>query len=294
MTSLLPSGAIVIDGNLVSANDAVVSVFDRGFLYGDSVFETLRTYGGRLFRRDEHVERLFRSCDRILITPPANAEQINDEMSRAMNALGLPECVVRVMITRGTGPLGLDVRRAREPMRVVMALPLLPPAAEVYANGIAAGLSHGARATDGTAAAGAKYSNYLSSVLALHHAHEQGQSEAIAVGMHGEILEGTTSNLFVIKDNVLRTPPLNSGILEGITRRVVLELARTLNISAHVGVLFPSDVYRADEAFITGTVRELVAVTRVDDVVIGSGRPGPMTQRLLEAFRAHAVQTSGV
>lgn len=294
MKSLEPSGAIVIDGELVTANDAVVSVFDRGFLYGDSVFETLRTYGGRLFRRDEHVERLFRSCERILIKPPITTTHIVDEMNQAMAALALPECVVRVVITRGTGPLGLDVRRARDPMRVVMALPLSPPGPEVYATGISAGLSHSARATDGTAAAGAKYSNYLSSVLALHHAHGQGQSEAIAVGMHGEILEGTTSNLFVYTDNVLRTPPLKAGILEGITRRVVLELARGLSIRTDIGLLFPSDVYRADEAFITGTVRELVAVTRVDDVTIGAGKPGPTTQRLLEAFREHAAATSGV
>ncbi len=289
-----PSGAIVIDGELVAAHDAVVSVFDRGFLYGDSVFETLRTYGGRLFHRDAHIERLFRSCERILIQPAVDAATIVTEMAQAQAALGLPEAVVRVVITRGTGPLGLDVRRAREPLRVVMALPLSPPSPEVYANGISAGLSHGARATDGTAAAGAKYSNYLSSVLALQKAHEQGQGEAIAVGMHGEILEGTTSNLFVIKDGVLHTPPLQSGILEGITRRVVLELARTLSIRTRVGLLFPSDVYRADEAFITGTVRELVAVTRVDDVAIGSGKPGAITQRLLTTFRQHAQATAGV
>lgn len=288
------SGAIVIDGELVDANDAVVSVFDRGFLYGDSVFETLRTYGGRLFHRDAHVERLFRSCERILIRCPVDAAQMCAEMERAMIAFAAPECVVRVVVTRGTGPLGLDVRRAHDPQRVVMALPLSPPAPEVYERGIAAGLSHSARATDGTAAAGAKYSNYLSSVLALHHAHEQGQGEAIAVGMHGEILEGTTSNLFVIKDGTLLTPPLQSGILEGITRRVVLELARHLGIATKVCVLFPSDLYRADEAFITGTVRELVAVTRIDDVVIGGGKPGPITQRLLTTFRQHARETAGV
>lgn len=294
MTSMQPSGAVVIDGVLVAANDAVVSVFDRGFLYGDSVFETLRTYGGRLFRRDEHVERLFRSCERIVMQPRVTAAQLVDDMNRAMGALGLDECVVRLMITRGTGPLGLDVRRAQTPLRVVMALPLSPPAPEVYAHGISAGLTHGARATDGTAAAGAKYSNYLSSVLALHHAHGQGQSEAIAVGMHGEILEGTTSNLFVVRDGVLCTPPLQSGILEGITRRVVLELARELAVSSQVRTLFPSDVYRASEAFITGTVREIVAVTRIDDVVIGDGKPGLLTQRLLQAFRHHASATSGV
>jgi len=293
MSSQLPSGVTVIDGAIVSVADAAVSVFDRGFLYGDSVFETLRTYGGRLFRRDDHVARLFGSCERILIQPNVAAPQLNDEMARAMASLGLTECVVRVVITRGIGPLGLDVRRAQSPLRVVMALPLSPPPHEVYEAGIRAGLSHSARATDGTAASGAKYSNYLSSVLALHHAHEQGQSEAIAVGTHGEILEGTTSNLFVIENGTLCTPPLQSGILEGITRRVVLELARHLQIPTKVGLLFPSDVYRAHEAFITGTVREIVAVTRVDDVTVGDGKPGPITRRLLEAFRVHANSTAG-
>jgi branched-chain amino acid aminotransferase len=293
MPSKLPSGVTVIDGKVVAVDDAAVSVFDRGFLYGDSVFETLRTYGGRLFRRDAHIERLFRSCERILIQPGIGATELAAEMDHAMLGLNLPECVVRVVITRGIGPLGLDVRRAQDPLRVVMALPLSPPAREVYETGIGAGLSHGARATDGTAAAGAKYSNYLSSVLALHHAHEQGQSEAIAVGMHGEILEGTTSNLFLIRSGILCTPPLQSGILEGITRRVVLELARELGIPTHVGLIFPSDAYGAAEAFITGTVREIVPVTRIDDVVIGNGIPGPTTRRLLDAFRAHAMQTAG-
>jgi branched-chain amino acid aminotransferase len=285
-----PEGAVSIDGQLMAAADAKVSVFDRGFLYGDSAFEVMRTYRRRAFRERDHLERLERSCERLLLPITSGPKEWSAIVQRTVEASNLPECNVRVMVTRGVGPMGLDLSEARSPSLLCFALPLhiLPP--EVYENGVAVGLSHAARATDGTRAVGAKTSNYLGSVLALHEVKKSGAHEAIIVGSSGEIVEGATSNVFIVRDGELATPPIEAGILAGITRKTVIELATDLGMKVHEVQLHPHDLYRAEEVFITSTVREIVPVVRVDDVVVAKGRPGPYVRRLLEAYRKQANQ----
>lgn len=282
----MSEGAVWIDGNLQPAQQARVSVFDRGFLYGDSAFEVMRTYDKRPFREAAHLARLRRSCDRLLISLQQSDQQLSEIVASTIAASGLPECYVRVMVTRGVGPMNIDLAQANEPSVLVFALTLTPLAASVYANGIAVGLSRAARATDGTRAVGAKTSNYLGSVMALHEVKQRGAQEALILGPSGEVIEGATSNVFVVRAGELITPPIDAGILAGITRQTVLEVAAEQALTVRETQLHPSDLYQADEVFITSTVREVVPVVRVDDKLIGNGKPGPITGRVLAAYRA--------
>jgi branched-chain amino acid aminotransferase len=286
-------GVVSIDGQLMPAREARVSVFDRGFLYGDSAFEVMRTYGRVPFREREHLRRLHESCERILIALEFDYQALSDEVRRTIAASQLDECNVRVMVTRGIGPLGLDISEARKPSVLVFATPLQAPPPAAYDEGVAVGLCHAARATDGTRAQGAKTSNYLGAVLALHQVRERGCHEALIVGPHGEVIEGATSNVFLVRDGVLATPPIEAGILAGITRLSVLELATRLALVVHETQVHPADLYHADEVFITSTVREIVPVVRVDDVVVGAGRPGPITQRIRAAYLAETQRCRG-
>jgi branched-chain amino acid aminotransferase len=286
----MAEGAVWMDGVLQPAQQARVSVFDRGFLYGDSAFEVMRTYAKRAFREHAHISRLRRSCERLLITLPLADRQLSEIIASTIAASQLPECYVRVMVTRGVGPMNIDLAQATEPSVLVFALTLNPLAANVYADGIAVGFSRAARATDGTRAVGAKTSNYLGSVLALHEVKQLGCQEALILGPSGEVIEGATSNVFVVRAGELLTPPVEAGILAGITRQTVLELATTLSLSVRETPLHPSDLYRADEVFITSTVREVVPVVRVDDKSISDGRPGPITLRVLAAYRAETAR----
>lgn len=282
----MSEGAVWIDGRLSPAREARVSVFDRGFLYGDSAFEVMRTYGQRAFRESAHLARLRRSCERLLIELPHRDEQLSEIVARTIAASGLPECYVRVMVTRGVGPMNIDLAQATTPSVVVFALTLTPLAASVYTDGIGVGLSRAARATDGTRAVGAKTSNYLGSVMALHEVKQRGAQEALILGPSGEVIEGATSNVFVVRRGELFTPPIDAGILAGITRQTVLELASEQGLVVHETQLHPSDLYRADEVFITSSVREVVPVVRVDDKTVSAGKPGPISARVLAAYRA--------
>jgi branched-chain amino acid aminotransferase len=282
----MSDGAVWIDGVLQPAQQARVSVFDRGFLYGDSAFEVMRTYDKRPFREAAHLARLRRSCERLLIALPRSDQQLAEIVASTISASHLPECYVRVMVTRGVGPMNIDLAQATQPSILVFALPLTPLAASVYADGIAVGLSRAARATDGTRAVGAKTSNYLGSVMALHEVKQRGAQEALILGPSGEVIEGATSNVFVVRRGELLTPPIDAGILAGITRQTVLEVAAEQALPVHETPLHPSDLYRAEEVFITSTVREVVPVVRVDDMTIGDGKPGPISGRVLAGYRA--------
>jgi branched-chain amino acid aminotransferase len=286
MENEMSEGAVWIDGVLQPAQQARVSVFDRGFLYGDSAFEVMRTYDKRPFREAAHVERLRRSCERLLIALPRSDRELSEIIASAIAASDLPECYVRVMVTRGVGPMNIDLAQATQPSILVFALTLTPLAPSVYANGIAVGLSRAARATDGTRAVGAKTSNYLGSVLALHEVKQRGAQEALILGPTGEVIEGATSNVFVVRGGELLTAPIDAGILAGITRQTVLEVAAEQALPVRETQLHPSDLYQADEVFITSTVREVVPVVRVDDKLIRDGRPGAVTARVLAGYRA--------
>ena len=268
-------------------------MFDRGFLYGDGAFEVMRTYGGKPFMEQEHLERLRRSCEGLLIPFPFDLEKLSEEIQRTIQRSGLSECYLRVVVTRGAGPIALDPSSACNPVRMIYALPLKTPAPEVYQEGIAVGMVSDIELGAGRAlASGVKSSNYLNSILALHAVAQRGCQEALIAGVHGEIKEGASSNLFIVREGTLLTPPRHAGILGGITRAVVMSLAADLGREVREALFFPSDLYACQEAFITSSIREIVPVTRADGIVIGGGRAGESTSELLKAYRDRAGKSA--
>jgi branched-chain amino acid aminotransferase len=281
----LMNQCVMIDGRLHPLETARVSVYDRGFLYGDSVFETVRTYGGAPFRLDAHLERLGQSAERVLIPLPVPLSVLSEEVQETVRAAGNPESYIRLMLTRGQGAIGLAPVGDLHPLRVIIVGPLEPPPPEAYVQGIGVVTYRTQRATDATDAAGAKVANYLVSVLGLIQARRRGASEAIVVDAHGSVAEGSTSNVFAVIGGHLVTPPEEAGILAGITRACVLEVARQLGVTVELRRLPLDELFGAEEAFISSSIRELLPVVTVDGRTIGAGHPGTMTRRLLEAFR---------
>lgn len=278
-------GAVVlIDG--ARSLDGRISVFDRGFLFGDAVFEVLRTYGGVPFALEEHLERLQRSIELLSIAAdlgPLPGEI--DEAVRAVRTSIATDCYVRIVVTRGVGPLHLDPAPARSPSRVVIAAPLLPlpPALE---QGVAMATVRAHRAADATPASAAKVTAYVGNLLAYVEARRRSAYEALLTTEGGEILEGHSSSFFVVRQGRVETPPLSMGILPGITRARVQRACAGLGMAFVERVLVPSEVYRADEAFLCSSLREVVPVTSIDGLAIGDGALGPVTARVREAYRA--------
>ncbi len=270
-----------IDGVIHAPDDARVSVYDRGFLYGDSVFETLRTYGGEPFALADHLARLARSAAMIGITMPITAADLAIEVRLAVRAARDDESYVRVTITRGTGALGLDPGLARDPLRVILVEPFTPPPAALYRDGVRAVTTRLDRPAD--AAPGAKITNYLASLLALQIAKAAGAHEALLLDARGEVIEGTTSNVFLVQGGVLVTPPEDAGLLAGITRAQVLDIAGELGIPVRFATFAPA--IAAQEAFLTSSLRELMPLVQIDANVLGDARPGPVTRAVHTAFR---------
>jgi len=276
---------VSIDGVIVEPGNARVSVYDRGFLYGDAVFEVLRTYAGVPFALDEHVARLRRSAERVFIVLPVEDGILRDDIERAIAAAGNGESYVRVIVTRGAGPLSLDPDPAGAPLRVILVEPVAPPPRDAYAHGIAVILVHSRRATDDTSAAGAKVGNYLANLLALREAKARGAQEALIVDPRGHVVEGASSNVFVVQAGRLATPPESAGILAGITRAHILAAARELGVPIEERDLSTADLMGADEAFLTSSIRELLAIVQVDGRPVGGGVPGPVSRALHRSFR---------
>lgn len=275
----------IINGHFTTPEQANVSVYDRGFLYGDSVFETLRTYDGKPFAMAEHLARLARSAERVFITLPVPLETIAKEVEQGIAQADNPESFARIMVTRGTGPLGLDPTQAHDPSRIILIEPYVPPSPEAYAQGIEAIVFRTTRTTDATPAAGAKVANYLTSVLAIREAQSRGAIEAFIVDGRGCVLEGTTSNVFVVKTGRLITAPEGSGILPGITRAYLLRAAERLGVAIDIRDIREAEVFDADELFISSTLKEIMPVVRLDGRPVATGRPGPVTSRIYEEFR---------
>jgi branched-chain amino acid aminotransferase len=283
--------AVMIDGELRPPSAWHVSVFDRGFLYGDSVFETLRTYRGVPFELGVHMDRLARSAALVFIDLPVPRATLEAEVLSAVQSGQNAESYVRVMVTRGQGLLGLDPALAERPSRVIIVQPLKAPPEHFYTQGVAAITYRTQRQVDATNAAGAKVGNYLVSVLAMREASRVSAIEALIVDARGAVLEGATSNVFLVEKGRLITPDVSAGILAGVTRAHLLELAHELGVAVELRTPSVSDAYAADELFISSSVRELMPVVRLDDRVVGSGKPGPVFARLLAAFRQRVRST---
>jgi branched-chain amino acid aminotransferase len=284
------SSTVMIDGQLVPPERAQVSVFDRGFLYGDSVFESLRSYQGRLFALDEHLARLKRSAERVAIALPVSLDTLRNEIQHALRVHGSPESYLRLTLTRGTGrSLGLDPELADQPLRVLLVTALALPPAEIYEHGIAAITYRAERPSDAAGVADAKIGNYLLAVLAMREARALGAREALIEDRQGYILEGAASNVFAVFGGKLRTPPESAAILPGITRGHVLELARAAGMSVELRALAKSELAAAQEVFVCSSIRELVPVVSIDGRPVGNGNPGPITRELLRAYRERAA-----
>lgn len=287
-----------LNGTLVPPTEAKVSVFDRGFLYGDSVYEVVRTYGGRPFAMDRHLDRLHASAARIGMELPWDDARIAAEVERTLAAAGNEESYVRIVATRGAGPIGLDPALAEDPQLLVIVQPIHLPPPEAYERGVKVQLVGVRRNLREAIDPRAKTGNYLNNVLALREARAHGAYEAVMLDAEGRITEGSTSNLFVVQGGRLITPPTEVGILEGVTRGVIFEVARAEGIEVEERHLAPADLLGADEAMITSSVREILPVVRVgidgEEHAIGDGAPGPVVRRITAAFRAWARRSVGL
>jgi branched-chain amino acid aminotransferase len=274
-----------VDGHICLAEEAKVSVFDRGFLYGDSVYETIGTVRGRLFALSDHLDRLERSAQRLSLRLPPRAV-IEQAIVDTVAAAGNPESRVRVMVTRGGGKLDLDPASAGEPSLVVIAGPLGGPTPEMYDRGVAVAIVSVTRNLPGAIDPAIKSGNYLNNVLALSEARRRpGVHEAILLSATGSVAEGASSNVFAVKGGQIVTPALSVGILDGVTRGKVLRLARTAGIECReVEFMSPDELRSAEEIFLTSAARAVLPVTAIDGQPVGDGSPGDVTRRMMKLY----------
>ncbi|GBD35366.1 Branched-chain-amino-acid aminotransferase [bacterium HR36] len=275
---------VYISGKFYDKAEAKISVYDHGLLYGDGVFEGIRAYGGKVFRLQQHLERLYNSAKAIKLEIPMSREELAQVIRQTLKLNALIDAYIRVVVTRGAGSLGLDPRKTSDPQVIVITdhIQLYPP--ELYENGLEIVTVSTIRNHPNALSPRIKSLNYLNNILAKIEAIQAGCLEALMLNHKGEVAECTGDNIFVVTRGTLRTPPLDAGILEGITRNAVIELAQRGGIPVREEALTRHDVYTADECFLTGTAAEIIPVVKCDGRIIGTGKPGPITKQLREQF----------
>lgn len=276
--------AVSINGELVAPEDAAISVFDRGFLYGDSVYEVVRTYKGVPFELEAHLDRLAGSAARIGMALPVGPEVFAQDIAKTHAASKNDDSYLRIMTTRGAGQLGLDPALAEDPCRIVIALPVRRPPPEAYEDGVTVALVSVRRNLSTAIDPAAKTGNYLNSVMALAEARQRDAFEAVMLDHRDYVTEGASSNVFAVIERAVLTPPLDVGILKGVTRSVVFEVARRAGLRVLEVPLTEEALRQADEVFITSSIREIVPVVKIDDRVVGTGRPGAIYKRIRQLF----------
>jgi branched-chain amino acid aminotransferase len=283
---------VYIDGKYYDEKKAAVSVFDHGLLYGDGVFEGIRAYHGRVFKLKEHIDRLFCSAKAILLKLPMSHRQIMEATLEACRRNKIRDGYIRLVVTRGVGTLGLNPNRCKRPSVIIIAGKIQLYPAEMYERGMAIVTVPTTRNQINAVNPAIKSLNYLNNILAKIEANNAGVEEAIMLNAEGFVAECTGDNLFVVKGRRLQTPPLSAGALYGITRGVVMDLARAAGLEVSEPNLTRYDLFNADECFLTGTGAELIPVVKIDGRVIGRGKPGPTTRMLVEKYHA-LTQASG-
>ncbi|MFQ6132287.1 MAG: branched-chain-amino-acid transaminase [Armatimonadota bacterium] len=286
------SADVYIDGQFHPKEEAKISVFDHGLLYGDGVFEGIRAYDGRIFRLEAHLDRLWDSADSIGLELPVSRREITEALKATLRHNGLRDAYVRLVVTRGIGDLGLDPRRCSEPSLIIITDAIQMFGRELYETGVALVLASMRRSARDGVNPSVKCLNYLGSIVAKIEANRAGATEALMLNTDDYVAECTAENIFFVKDGGLVTPPGDAGILRGVTRQVVLECAERLGLPAAERLFKPDELCNADECFITGTAAEVVPVATVDGQAIGDGVPGPVTDRLSRAFR-QVTQSEG-
>ena len=276
---------IYLDGKYVTSEEAKVSVFDHGLLYGDGVFEGIRVYNGRIFRLDQHLDRLFNSAKAIMLQIPLTREHLVEACCETCRQNKLKDGYIRLVVTRGVGYLGLNPFRCKNPTVFIIAdrIELYPE--EVYRKGLKLITASTQRTNPAAMSPSIKSLNYLNNILAKIEAVNAGTFEAIMLNAQGHVAECTGDNIFIVRGGKLETPPVSAGALIGITRQVVIELAAKRKIAVGEPNLTRYDLSTADEVFLTGTAAEIVPVSSIDGRIIGSGRPGRLTLKLTEDFR---------
>lgn len=285
-----------VNGRVYDQEHAVISVFDHGFLYGEGVYETLRTFGGRPFLFDRHMQRLRNSAGMLLLPVPLSDAEMNARCRETMTAAHLGdgsrnEAYIRILLTRGVGELSYDPSGCPAPSVVIIVKPQVDPPAAVYEQGVKIALVDIVRNHPGSVNPLIKSNNLLNNALAMQEAFRRGAYEGVMRNYRGELAECTQSNLFVVRNGAALTPPIDAGLLPGITRAFLFEVGDEVKIPVREAVLRDDDLFGADEVFFTSTTRGVVPATRVDDRVIGAGTPGPITRALGAAYLKRALDS---
>ncbi|MEZ5300095.1 MAG: branched-chain-amino-acid transaminase [Verrucomicrobiales bacterium] len=276
---------VFLDGELLDKENAKISVFDHGLLYGDGVFEGIRFYNGRVFRLDEHIDRLYDSAKSIILDiPMAKAEMIEATLE-TIRANDLRDGYIRLVVTRGTGELGLSPYKCPKPSVIIIAASIKLYSDEAYANGLTLVTCSTRRPTHGALSPQVKSLNYLNNVMAKVEALYAKADEGLILNETGLVAECTGDNIFVIKNGEITTPPISAGALRGITRDVAFQIAGELGIPIREAEMTRYDIYTADECFLTGTAAEAIPAVKLDARNIGDGTPGPITQKIIARFR---------
>jgi branched-chain amino acid aminotransferase len=291
---------ININGRITGEKDGLISVLDHGFLYGEGVYEVVRSYNGVLLLFDRHLQRLRRSADMIALPVPFSDVELEREVNRTIAAFHArpgheaEDVYVRILVTRGAGDISYDPSVCCRPSVVILVKPYVDLEPEAYERGVSIAIVCVVRNHPASVSPLIKSNNLLNNVLAAQEAMQRGAFEGIMRNYRGEIVEGSISNFFVVRRGTVLTAPLDCGLLAGITRGFVAEIAAEAGVSLVEAVLHDEDVFGADEAFLTGSTREILPVVRVDDRPIGDGRPGPITKTLLAHYRAKLKQLTGM
>jgi branched-chain amino acid aminotransferase len=281
-----------IDGKFYNKEDAKISVYDHGLLYGDGVFEGIRVYRGKIFECEAHLRRLFDSAKAICLKCPHSAEQLKSAMEETVRTNGFSDCYIRLVITRGVGYLGLNPNKCPTPSVIIIAdtIELYPQ--EMYSNGMSIITASVVRNHPNALSPRVKSLNYLNNILAKIEAADANVPEALMLNQEGNVAECTADNIFIVQDGQVLTPGTADGILEGVTRKVIIQLCQKLSIGCAEKTIQRHDLYIADECFLTGTGAEVIPVTRIDGRVIGRGQPGPVTRKIIDAFHRFVRQGS--
>jgi branched-chain amino acid aminotransferase len=276
---------IYIDGKYYPKSEAKISVYDHGLLYGDGVFEGIRAYNGVVFKLKEHINRLFKSAHPIFLKIPLTKEQLSEAVLETLKKNNLKNAYIRLVVTRGIGDLGLDPRKCPKATIIIITEPLLQlHSAEKVENGINTVITWVKRNPVDTQTHEMKSLNYLNSILGKIEANNIGADEAICLDKTGYVCEGVGENIFIVRDSKLLTPPLSSGALDGITRTLIIRLAKKLEIEVIERNITPNELFTADEVFFTGTAAEVAPIREVNKRTIGSGKPGPVTKQIMQEF----------
>jgi branched-chain amino acid aminotransferase len=290
-TTGVKEAKIYVDGKFYSEANAKISVFDHGLLYGDGIFEGIRFYNGRVFRLEEHLERLWDSARSICLEIPMTREEMTEALLETIRQNHLHEGYIRLLVTRGIGNLGLNPEQCKNPSVIIIVAKIVLYHADFYRKGLSIVTCATRRSNPASLNPAVKSLNYLNNVMARIEANLAGADEALMLNDAGNVAECTADNVFIVKRDQIFTPPITAGALRGITRSIVFEVAAEFGLSVVEADFTRHDVFVADECFLTGTAAEIVPVVKADGRVIGNGKPGPITTRIIARFREMTRET---